>query len=96
VSLDEEAYLNYSIPYMSVNNAIAYAAFLGLYLALISHVALWHRKEMVDGFKSLFRRGRGLADDFNDVHMRLMSAYKECPGGSHLGTPFLLPTTHMC
>ncbi len=78
MSLDEEAYLGYSIPYMSTNNAILYAAFLGLYLALISHVALWHRKEIVAGFKSL-SRGRRITEEFNDVHTRLMSAYKECP-----------------
>jgi OPT family oligopeptide transporter len=63
---------------MSVNNAILYAAFLGLYLALISHVTLWHSKEMVSGFKSMFRRQK-LTEEFNDIHTRLMGAYKEAP-----------------
>jgi OPT family oligopeptide transporter len=91
-TLNEEKYQAYSIPYMSTTNALLYAAFLGLYLSLITHVALWHRKEMVEGFMSVFRRKK-YTEEFNDVHTRLMGAYKEAPEWWYLilmGIAFIL------
>jgi len=52
---------------------------VAVYAATISHTILYHRTEIVRGFKALIKRQGGL-QAHNDIHSRLMSAYKEVPG----------------
>lgn len=48
------------------------------YAATISHTALYHRREIALGFKSLMKR-KPIGENKFDVHSRLMSVYKEVP-----------------
>jgi len=75
---DQTAYENYSPAYLSAANSLLYGFFFAVYAATISHTILYHRGEIAKGFKALIRRQGGLAAH-NDIHSRLMSAYKEVP-----------------
>ncbi|KAH8597809.1 OPT oligopeptide transporter [Bisporella sp. PMI_857] len=85
---DHEKYMNYSAAYLGAANTIVYGAFFGVYAAAVTHVALFHRYEIVMGFKSLWRILRrkknteaedaAIAEnEYKDVHNRLMSSYPE-------------------
>lgn len=82
---DHEAYMKYSAPYIGAANAMNYGFFFAVYSAIIAHVALNHRYEIMTGFKSLFASFRRKKDDesgnpnraYDDVHNRLMAAYPE-------------------
>lgn len=66
---------------------IVYGAFFGVYSAAVTHVALFHRYEIVQGFKSLWKTIRRTKPaegetsiergEYMDVHNRLMAAYPE-------------------
>jgi hypothetical protein len=63
---------------------VVYTAFFALYTSTVTHAILYHRKEIVSGFKSLFggfTRRRKIKDEdaFTDIHYRLMSVYPEVP-----------------
>ncbi|KAL1969891.1 hypothetical protein VTN77DRAFT_7400 [Rasamsonia byssochlamydoides] len=77
-SLNVEAYEAYSPAYLSSAYAILYASFFAIYLATVVHVVLYNRKEILSGFKAAFKWRSG-RDEYNDVHNRLMKAYKEVP-----------------
>ncbi|KAJ6785491.1 hypothetical protein PWT90_10569 [Aphanocladium album] len=91
---DHEAYMDYSAPYIGAANAMNYGFFFAVYSAIVAHVALHHRYEIMTGFKSLFRSfRRNKGDDsgspnreYEDVHNRLMSAYPEVSEWWYLGT----------
>jgi hypothetical protein len=51
---------------------------VAVYTATITHTALYHRREIVHGFKSFFGR-KSVSESYNDVHTRLMKSYKEVP-----------------
>ncbi|KAI1874910.1 uncharacterized protein JN550_002339 [Neoarthrinium moseri] len=86
---DHEKYMQYSAPYLGAANTLIYGCFFGVYAAAITYVALFHRYEIVMGFKSLvkvFQRKKktatteGVAEiegEYSDVHMKLMSKYPE-------------------
>lgn len=82
---DHEKYMNYSAAYLGAANTIVYMAFFGIYTAAITHVALFHRYEIVMGFKALwasFRPKKDVAEgvdagEYKDVHNKLMAAYPE-------------------
>ncbi|OAA64789.1 Oligopeptide transporter OPT superfamily [Cordyceps fumosorosea ARSEF 2679] len=83
--MDIEKYKAYSPPYLSSANTLIYMMFFGAYSAVVTYAILFHRIEIMMGFRDLinsFRpskkqeieEGRVL-----DVHNRLMKAYKEVP-----------------
>lgn len=55
---NDEQYTNYSAPYMAISNALLYGFFFAMYSAVITHVALYHRHEVVLGAKSLYKSVR--------------------------------------
>lgn len=77
-TLNVEAYEAYSPAYLSAAYAVLYAAFFAIYLATVVHVVLYHRREIINGVRAAFR-WRSARDEYNDVHNRLMKAYKEVP-----------------
>ncbi|PLB50379.1 OPT oligopeptide transporter [Aspergillus steynii IBT 23096] len=78
--LDESKYQQYSPVYLAASSLNMYFFFFALYAATVSYAFLYHRHDIVLGFKSLARSFRGRqTDDFKDVHSRLMSVYREVP-----------------
>ncbi|KAF4120900.1 OPT oligopeptide transporter protein [Geosmithia morbida] len=81
---DKTKYSAYSAPYMSAGNTVVYGTFFAIYMATVVYVALFHRYEVVSGFKNMWSvlRRRSKRDDPNkgeymDIHSRLMRAYPE-------------------
>ncbi|KAF3024152.1 hypothetical protein E8E14_007550 [Neopestalotiopsis sp. 37M] len=86
---DHEKYMNYSAAYLGAANSIVYGAFFGVYASAVTYVAIFHRYEIVMGFKSLFKAfsfkkkktsTEGTAEiegEYSDIHMKLMSKYPE-------------------
>ena len=75
---DQAAYEAYSPLYLSASNAFLYGAFFAVYPATLVYAYLYHRHEIVRGFKSLVKRHDKKALN-RDVHNRLMSVYNEVP-----------------
>ena len=75
---DEAGYKAYSPAYLSAANAFMYGMFFAVYTATITHTVLYHRREIVAGFKNLVSRRSAFADS-KDVHTRLMRNYREVP-----------------
>lgn len=73
-ALNATAYRAYSPAYFAASNALTYGAFFAIYTATISHVILYHRKEIMHIIRN-FRKN--IADSEQDIHNRLMKAYKE-------------------
>ena len=76
--LDESKYQAYSPVYIAASNIIMYFFFFATYAATVSYAVLFHWTDISLGFRSLTRsfRSKG-TEDFNDIHNRLMSAYRE-------------------
>lgn len=72
---DAEKYTAYSPAYLAAGNVVVYAFFFAIYSATISYAIMYHRHEIMMGFRGLFRRGG--KQSYTDVHNRLMSAYPE-------------------
>jgi hypothetical protein len=72
---DAEKYTAYSPAYLSAANLTVYACFFAIYTATISYAFMYHRHEIMMGFKNLFHRGE--REEYNDVHNRLMAIYPE-------------------
>ncbi|QRW12697.1 OPT oligopeptide transporter protein [Ceratobasidium sp. AG-Ba] len=75
---DQAAYEAYSPLYLSAGQAFLYGAFFAVYPATLVYAFLYHRREIVRGFKSLINRKDPRRDN-KDVHNRLMAAYPEAP-----------------
>lgn len=73
---NKASYTEYSQAYMCAGNISIYFWFFALYTAVISYAALYHRSEIVMGFKAAFRRGKNRAV-YRDVHNREMAKYPE-------------------
>ncbi|PHH78220.1 hypothetical protein CDD80_7174 [Ophiocordyceps camponoti-rufipedis] len=52
---DAKKYVKYSRPYLGAANALAYGWHFAIYTAIITHVLLYHRPQMIMGFKSIFK-----------------------------------------
>lgn len=78
MTFNEEAYRNYSIPWLSTTQILNYVACFTMYVSVPVHVYLWYRKDIWKGIKSLCS-GKKRSEEFKDVQNRLMSAYPECP-----------------
>ncbi|KAL8283601.1 hypothetical protein RQP46_005396 [Phenoliferia psychrophenolica] len=76
--LDVAGYEGYSAPYQTAGNALEFFAFFAVYTATLVHIGLYHRTEIMNGFRAVIRR-ENPRDAYNDVHNRLMRAYKEVP-----------------
>ncbi|EHK46924.1 uncharacterized protein TrAtP1_010472 [Trichoderma atroviride] len=76
-------YKEYSPPFLSAGNIVIYMFFFGIYTSTLTYAVLYHRHEIVMGFKSLFasfRKKNPIKDErVLDVHNRLMKAYPEVP-----------------
>jgi len=81
---DEAGYKAYSPAYLSAANSFLYGMFFAVYTATITHTILYHRREIVAGFKNLFSRKSAFADS-KDVHTRLMRSYREVPEYVYFG-----------
>ncbi|CCO37541.1 Sexual differentiation process protein isp4 [Rhizoctonia solani AG-1 IB] len=75
---DQAAYEAYSPLYLSAGQAFLYGSFFAVYPATLVYAFLYHRHEIVRGFKSLIKR-KDPRQDNKDVHNRLMAAYPEAP-----------------
>ncbi|KAJ6564729.1 OPT-domain-containing protein [Mycena capillaripes] len=74
--LNSTMYEAYSPAYLSASNALLYGVFFALYTATLSYAFLYHRREIMHGFRSVFSRGK-TSEMHKDVHVRLMESYKE-------------------
>ncbi|KAI7894354.1 OPT family small oligopeptide transporter [Mucor mucedo] len=82
-SLNETALTEIGRPHFSSIFAIQYIFINFAVTASITHIALFHGKEICASFKAIIkdmRRKEGeLAEEHTDPHMRMMSFYKEVP-----------------
>ncbi|KKY16838.1 putative opt oligopeptide transporter [Phaeomoniella chlamydospora] len=80
---DAEKYQAYSPAYLSSANLVIYLLFFAIYAATISYAFLYHRHEIMIGFRNLFarfRKDKSSGDvEYKDVHNRLMASYPEVP-----------------
>ncbi|ODA76813.1 hypothetical protein RJ55_07329 [Drechmeria coniospora] len=79
LTINETAYRNYSVPWLSTTQVLNLAAAFAMYVALPIYIGLWYGRDIVKRLRSILKRQRR-EEQFNDVHNRLMSAYPECPG----------------
>lgn len=77
-----ESYRAYSPAYLAAGNLILYAVFFALYTATITHAILYHRREIMHGFRTLTQKKR-ISEAYTDIHARLMSPYKEVPESAY-------------
>ncbi|KAM7211152.1 putative opt oligopeptide transporter [Rhypophila decipiens] len=68
---DHDKYMDYSAAYLGAANAIIYGCFFAIYSAAVTHVFLFHRYEIVMGFKNLWaslrRKTRDTSGQYKDV-----------------------------
>ncbi|KAM0553971.1 hypothetical protein ACHAPJ_007043 [Fusarium lateritium] len=81
---DSAKYEDYSPPFLGAGNVVIYIFFFGIYTSTLTYALLFHRREIVTGFKGLInsmRRKSKLPEEVHDldVHTRLMKAYREVP-----------------
>jgi len=82
---DEDKYAAYSPPFLGAGNVVIYMFFFGIYTSTLTYALLYHRREIVTGFKGIWnsmrKKGPTLNDETHDldVHTRLMKAYREVP-----------------
>ncbi|KAJ6549825.1 OPT-domain-containing protein [Mycena capillaripes] len=80
---DEALYSNYSPAYLAAGNILLYGVFFAVYTATLTHAFLYHRHDIIHGFKSILSRQK-TSDVHTDVHVRLMMSYKEVPEWHYL------------
>jgi hypothetical protein len=77
---DADKYEAYSQAYLSAGYAVLYLFFFAIYTSVISYTYLYHRHEIVLGFRNLinsFRKTKDAEYEYTDAHNRLMAAYPE-------------------
>ncbi|GAO19985.1 uncharacterized protein UV8b_03347 [Ustilaginoidea virens] len=84
MTLDQAAYRNYSIPWLSTMQILNYVSLFAMYASIPAYICLHYRKAITTGVKSLTSR-KPRCEEFTDVQNRLMCAYKECPHWWYLG-----------
>ncbi|RCI17465.1 hypothetical protein L249_2656 [Ophiocordyceps polyrhachis-furcata BCC 54312] len=94
---DRDKYAQYSRPYLSATRALSYGWNFAIYTAIMTRVVLYHRPQMVMGFRSFFKNLRfrrktttdheAKEEQYSDVHSRLMSMYSESESRLHLVHP---------
>ncbi|KAK1249694.1 hypothetical protein MKX08_009697 [Trichoderma sp. CBMAI-0020] len=78
MSLNKDKYEVYSVPWLSADMILKLGAFFMLYVAVPIQMFLWHRKQIIQGLRSIWDR-KASEEDFNDVHNKLMQKYDKCP-----------------
>jgi OPT family small oligopeptide transporter len=83
---DAAKYEAYSPPFLSAANVVVYMFFFALYSATVAYGILYHRHEIMMGFRDIWSsiRKKKAGDETTesnalDVHNRLMKSYKEVP-----------------
>ncbi|PHH83025.1 hypothetical protein CDD82_3937 [Ophiocordyceps australis] len=80
---DQQKYSAYSPPFLGAGNIVIYMFFFGIYTSTLTYALLYHRHEIVMGFKALFGRLRPNKpckdEPLLDVHNRLIKAYPPVP-----------------
>lgn len=77
---DAEKYEAYSPAFLASGYVVVYLFFFAVYTATISYAYLYHRHEIVMGFRNLinsFKKKRDEEFEYTDIHNRLMSNYSE-------------------
>ncbi|KAH6637374.1 OPT oligopeptide transporter [Boeremia exigua] len=78
--LNETAYQAYSPVYLAASSITMYYFFFATYAATVSYAVLYHRNDIMLGFRSLVRSfKKEKTNDFKDIHAKMMSSYKEVP-----------------
>lgn len=85
-----EKYEAYSPPFLASGYATVYMFFFAIYASVISYTYLYHRHEIMMGFRNLWRglrSGRNSENEteYVDIHNRLMAAYPEVSELWYLG-----------
>ena len=77
---DAEKYEAYSPAFLSASYACLYLFFFAIYTSVISYTYIYHRHEIIMGFRNLinsFRKNKNIEHNYTDIHNRLMSVYPE-------------------
>jgi OPT family small oligopeptide transporter len=77
---DAAKYEAYSQANLSAGYLVLYLFFFAIYTATISYAYLYHRHEIIMGFRNLFnsfRKHKNMEYEYTDIHNRLMAAYPE-------------------
>jgi OPT family small oligopeptide transporter len=77
-TLNVAKYEAYSRPYIGAGVAISYIAHFAITPAIVTYVLLYHWPELKTGVIAIIKR-KDARNAHNDVHNRLMKAYKEVP-----------------
>lgn len=75
-SINNDAYYDYSPVFLSTTSVLSYGLGFASVTSILVHTYLYHRHMLWSAFKSAFR---GTKDESEDVHGRLMRAYKPVP-----------------
>lgn len=82
---DNAKYQTYSPPFLSAGNITIYMFFFSVYTGALTYGFLYHRLEIMMGFKDLInsfrpsKKGEVEKNQILDVHNRLMKSYREVP-----------------
>lgn len=79
LTLDEQAYKTYSPLFLSTTFALSYGLSFAAITALIVHTYLYHGKELMGRIRMW------KVPEAEDIHMKLMTKYKEVPEWWYLG-----------
>ncbi|KAH6957728.1 OPT oligopeptide transporter protein-domain-containing protein [Ilyonectria sp. MPI-CAGE-AT-0026] len=75
-SINNEAYAEYSPVFLSTTSVLSYGLGFASVTSILVHTYLHHRKLLWNSFKTAFK---GKDDEAEDIHGRLMHAYKAVP-----------------
>lgn len=81
-NLDETLYRAYSTPWFSAGYIVYNIFNFASYTAAFTYTYMFHRHDIARGFRGMWRSFRKHDDEDEleeDIHYRLMQAYKECP-----------------
>lgn len=88
---DADKYEAYSPADLAAGNLTVYLFFFAIYSATLSYAYLYHRHEIMMGFRNLSKRkSQKESGEYTDIHNRLMSVYPE--GQSPTPTPTIIFT----
>ena len=78
---DQAKYESYSPAYLTAANLTVYFFFFAIYAATISYAYIYHRHEIMMGFRNFFARFRrsDAPKEYQDIHNKLMASYPEVP-----------------
>lgn len=91
--LDETKYQAYSQVHLAASSLASWWFDFAVYTTATSYTVLYHCRDIVNGFRCLFRgyKKTSRSDEFDDIHSRLMSAYREGKSNDFSFTSMLIP-----